>query len=526
LEPAQLAHIAALTERYTRRTAGSKSRTQHDRQVLADPRAASGFRAEWKEMVYPIICARSKGARIWDVDGNEYVDLVNGYGQTFFGHAPDFVVDAVNAQLAEGFAIGPQSPLAGEVAALICELTGNERATFCNTGSEAVMAAMRVARAVTGRERVVVFGGGYHGQFDEVLVKGARGGEPRALPIAPGIPRESVGNMVVLPYATPESLEWVRAHANELAAVIVEPVQSRHPGLQPKEFLSSLREVTAAAGTALVFDEVVTGFRMHPGGMQALFGIRADLATYGKVIGGGLPIGILAGTARFMDALDGGQWQYGDDSYPAVAPTFFAGTFVRHPLTLAAAHAVLLRLKAEGPALQERLAAIGGDLAKRLNAELARSGLKSRFENFGSLLYCGFSAEHKFGALLWLHMRDRGIHVQDGFPLFLTTEHGEAEIDRIADAFADSLHEMLTDNMLTPTEPVMVDGWIEAQPTEPQTEIWLSAQLGDAASCAFNEGISLRLDGTLDHAALTDALNDVIARHDALRTVFSPTGCG
>ena len=121
-------------------------------------------------------------------------------------------------------------------------------------------------------------------------------------------------------------------------------------------------------------------------------------------------------------------------------------------------------------------------------------------------------------------MRDRGIHVQDGFPWFLTTEHGEPEIDRIVAVFSDSLREMVADNILTPTEPAVVDGCVEAPPTEPQTEVWLSAQLGDAASCAFNEGISLRLDGTLDHAALTDALNDVIARHDGLRTVFSPTG--
>ena len=151
LTAVQRRHIDRLTQRYNARTAGSKRLAETYRPVLADPRAVAGFRTEWKELVYPIVCARSKGARIWDVDGNEYVDLVNGYGQTAFGHAPDFVVKAVTAQVAKGFAIGPQAELAGEVARLFTELTGNERVTFCNTGSESVMAALRVARASSTR---------------------------------------------------------------------------------------------------------------------------------------------------------------------------------------------------------------------------------------------------------------------------------------------------------------------------------------------------------------------------------------
>ncbi len=524
-------HISALSARYTARTAGSKRLTQRYRQVLADPRAAAGFRAEWKEMVYPIVSGRSKGSKIWDVDGNEYIDLVNGYGQTAFGHAPDFMVEAVSRQLHDGFAIGPQSDITGEVATLFCELTGNERATFCNTGSEAVMAAMRLARAVTGRNRVAVFGGAYHGQFDEVLVKGGRRGTPpRALPIAPGILAESLQNMVVLPYADPDSLAWVREHAGELAAVIAETVQSRHPALQPREFLAELRTITEASGTALVFDEVVTGFRMHPGGMQALFDIRADMATYGKVVGGGMPVGVLAGKSRFMDALDGGMWQYGDDSYPEVAPTFFAGTFVRHPLTLAALKSVLLHLKAAGPALQERLTARTAGLVERLNAELAARGLRTRLETFGSLFYFAFGAEDRLASLLYYHLRLRGIHIQEGFPCFLTTAHSDADLDSIVRAFKDSLDEMIAAGVLHAKEPIIaaatpaLPGPIEVPLTEPQTEIWLAAQLGPHASCSFNESVSLRLQGSLDDAALIAALNDVVARHDVLRARFSATG--
>ncbi|HVV94022.1 MAG TPA: amino acid adenylation domain-containing protein [Hyphomicrobiales bacterium] len=535
LTPAQHAFIDDLVRRYTARTPGSKASTDANRPALADPRAAAGFRQEWKEMVYPIVSDRSKGSKIWDVDGNEYVDLVNGYGQTAFGHAPDFVLEAVSAQMAQGFAIGPQTPLAYDVATMFAEMTGNERVTFCNTGSEAVMAAMRVARTVTGRDRVVVFNGAYHGQFDEVLTKaGGRNGPPKALPVAPGIPAESVSNMVVLPYGKPESLEWIRANAPDLAAVVVETVQSRHPNLRPKEFLEELRRITAASETALVFDEVVTGFRVHPGGMQAVFGIRADMATYGKVVGGGMPIGVLAGRARFMDALDGGQWRYGDESFPEIAPTFFAGTFVRHPLVMAAARAVLNHLKAEGPALQERLTARTEALVGRLNAELDQRGIKTRAETYASWFYLNFSAEDRLGTLFFNLMRLNGVHIQDGFPCFLTTAHSDEDIERIFRAVVASLDELQRAGILAPAdapvpapppEPALAAPLPDEVPmTEPQAEVWMAAQLGDEASCSFNEGVTVRFDGALDTPALVAALNDMVARHDALRACFGRSG--
>jgi len=401
LSEKQSNYLKAFIKRFTERTANSKRLTQEYRQHLADPRVVSGFRTQWKEIVYPILTERSKGSRLWDVDGNEYIDILNGFGPIMLGHRPDFVEKAVAHQLHEGFEIGPQSPLAGEVAKLFCEMTGNERMTFCNTGSEAVIAAMRVARTVTGRSKVVLFAGSYHGMFDEVLVKGVKAaGTPRSLPIAPGIPRESVGNVVVLDYGTPESLEWIRSHANELAAVLVEPVQSRHPNLQPREFVQQVRKITEESGSALIFDEVVTGFRVHPGGCQALFGVRADLATYGKVLGGGMPIGILAGKAKFMDALDGGAWQFGDHSSPSVGVTFFAGTFVRHPLTLAAVKSVLDYFKEQGPQLQEQLTARTASLVKSLNALFEKYQLPTRIENFASIFYFSFPSDLPFASLL------------------------------------------------------------------------------------------------------------------------------
>ena len=538
LTAVQQRHVDDLTERYSRKTSGSKRYTQDHRAALADPRAASGFRTEWKELVYPIVMDRAAGSKLWDIDSNEYVDLVNGFGQTAFGHSPDFVVKAVKEQLDKGFAIGPQADLAGKVAELFCELTGNDRMTFCNTGSEAVMAAMRLARTVTGREKIVIFNGDYHGQFDEVLVKGVQrpGQEPRSVPVAPGIPASAVQNMIVLDYATPATLQWVRENAEDLAAVIVEPVQSRHPSLQPYEFLREIRKITEASGTAFVMDEVVTGFRTHPGGIQALAGVRADMATYGKVVGGGLPIGILAGNTKFMDALDGGAWRFGDNSFPEVGVTFFAGTFVRHPLVLASAWAVLQHVKSQGPRMQERLATRTSALAGDLNQLFAHYGLKTRIETFASWFFFNIHNEHPLATLLFYHLRLRGVHIQDGFPCFLTTAHSEADFKLIYDAFSDSVAELNAAGILgtarlanTAEAAASPDaatpapgGELTGLPlTESQTEIWLAAQMGDEASCAFNESVSLRMRGSLSEPALRASLSYLFNRHDALRATFS-----
>jgi amino acid adenylation domain-containing protein len=522
LSPEQSDYLRRFIARYTARTPESKRLTQQHRARLADPRVASGFRLQWKDLVYPIQIERSRGSKLWDVDGNEYIDILNGFGVTLFGHAPDFVRDAVREQLERGIEIGPQTPLAGKVAELLCELTGMERATFCNTGSEAVMAAMRLARTVTGKNKIVYFTGDYHGAFDEVLIK-ASGKKYR--PIAPGIPDEKAANVMVLEYGAAASLETIRAHAHELAAVIVEPVQSRHCNLQPVEFLRELRAITEKTNTALIFDEVVTGFRTHPGGAQALFGIRADLATYGKVIGGGLPIGALAGCAKYMDALDGGMWQYGDESSPEVGVTFFAGTFVRHPLAMAACYAVLNHLKQAGPQLQEDLSQKAGRLVRELNALFEQGSVPSRIENFRSIFYFGLPPTERLAGLLYYHLREKGIHIQEGFPCFLTTAHTEQDLQRIVSAFRESIAEMQAGGMLPGRTMEAVEPTeIVAPLTEAQVEIRLSAQLGEEESCSYNEGFTVRLRGTLNEAALREALQTLVDRHEALRATLTEGG--
>ncbi|MFT4115711.1 aminotransferase class III-fold pyridoxal phosphate-dependent enzyme [Bradyrhizobium sp.] len=443
LSAEQRHNLGAFTQLYSQATKKSKELAAKHRNHLSDPRSNAGFRQHWKEIVYPIVSVRSQGSRLWDVDGNEYVDLVNGFGSVFFGHNPEFIRSALKTQLDAGVEIGPQSPMAGEVAELICEMVGMERAAFCNTGSEAVTAAIRTARTVTGRDKIVMFAGAYHGIFDEVLARPAtRDGAPRARPIAPGIPEAMTDNVIVLEYGQEAALDVIRARADELAAVLVEPVQSRRPDLQPREFLHELRAITAASGTALVFDEVVTGFRVHPGGMQSVFGIKADLATYGKVLGGGLPIGIIAGDARFLDALDGGTWRFGDESGPEVGVTFFAGTFVRHPLALAGARAVLERLRDGGQDLQRELNMRTLRFVKRLNDIAEEASAPVRLRHFASWFMFDVPSDAPLASLFFAYMRRHGVHIWEGRPGFLTLAHSDADLDRVADAFGRSLEEM------------------------------------------------------------------------------------
>lgn len=515
--------LADFIGRYNARTAGSKRYTQQHRRHLADPRAVAGFKQEWKEIVYPIVVERSSGANLWDVDGNEWIDITLSFGAAMLGHQPPFVVEAITAQLARGMEIGPTSPLTGEVAALLCELTGMERAAFCNTGSEAMSGAMRIARTVTGRSRIVYFRESYHGIADEVLGRLTGSG---VMPIAPGIPPEAVANALILEYGDPRSLEIIASNANEIAAVLVEPVQSRRPGLQPREFLQELRALTARQGIALIFDEVITGFRCAIGGAQEHFGVKADIATYGKVIGGGLPIGAIAGRAGFMDAFDGGHWSFGDGSFPESAVTFFAGTFVRHPLALAAARAVLMHLKQSGNALQQTLADETTQMLTRVNEGLIGSPFQA--QHFASNWLLQTAPEFKYSALLFALLRHRGIHLWEGRPCFLSTAHTAADVDKVVTAFGESVGELeeagfFSRKKLSAAVPGAAAASNEVPLTESQQEVLLVCQQSPTANSAFNETWTLQLQGPLDLPALRQSIQTIVERHDALRSTFSAT---
>ena len=229
-------------------------------------------------------------------------------------------------------------------------------------------------------------------------------------------------------------------------------MQSRRPDLLPKEFLQELRTLTQQSGTALVFDEIVTGFRVHPRGAQGYFGIQADLATYGKVIGGGLPIGVIAGKAKYMDALDGGQWNYGDSSGPEAGMTFFAVTFVRHPLALAACWACLNHLNDNSPDLQRNLNQKTRQLVEAMLDFAQRAGAPIQIPHFASWMCFQFPQDVPYASLFWAYMRAKGIHMWEGRPSFLTTAHTDADIELILQAFKESIVEMQRGGFL-PGEP-------------------------------------------------------------------------
>ncbi len=512
------AHLRRLIARYNAKTPGSKAATQRDRAVHADPRTAAGFNPLWKEMVYPIVVRRSQGAHLWDIDGNQYIDLLNGFGPNFFGHRAPFIVEAMRRQLEDGYEIGPQTPLAGEAARLFCELTGMDRVSWVNTGSEAVQAAMRIARTVTGRDKIVVFKGDYHGNFDEVLVRAAGGG--RTVPMAPGIPFQSVGNVLVLDYGEPSALEVIKNLGREIAAVLVEPVQSRRPEFQPKEFLHDLRVLTRAEGIVLVFDEVITGFRIAPGGAQQHFGVAADLATYGKIIGGGMPIGVVAGRAEFMDTFDGGAWRYGDDSQPTAGVTFFAGTFVRHPLAMAAAHASLSYLKSAGPQLQASVNARTTRLASALNGLFEERGVAASVAHFSSQMFFRMKDPGPLATLFFFHLRARGVHILEHFPSYLTAAHDDADIDAVVEAARDSVCEMQADGALASPKG-LAPGWTRRYPmTDGQRALWFASKADPVASCAYNESDTILITGPLDAAAFRRAAEATFAAHEAFSLRF------
>lgn len=566
LNPRQQKHLDSLIKRFNQRTQESKRLTQAYRAYHANGRAVSQFLPSIKEIVYPIHGQRGEGARIWDVDGNEYVDISMGFGTLLFGHSPSFIVEAIQKYIEQGLQNGPQSPLAGKVAQLICELTGAERVAFCNDGTEAVMGAIRLARAATGRSKIALFTGSYHGTFDGVLVKGVATGNGtlRSVPGALGIPSYIAEDAIMLDYDSPQSLEILNAHAHELAAILVEPVQSSRPDFQPKEFLHQLRQLTQETGIVLIFDEVITGFRMHSGGIQALWGIQADITTYGKAVGVGIPMGVIAGKAAFMDALDGGFWSYGDASYPQAETTSFAGTFFKHPLAMAVAWAALNHIKNNGSKLQEELSQKTARLAETLNGYFEQNQVPIRVVHFGSLFRFTAQNNFKFLNLFFYHLLEKGVYVWEGRTLYLSTAHTEEDIEQVIRVVKESVVELQngeflpasfilknaeklasdrtsksSNNQIYTSSNLSIESSFSSEHasrngdtasvvtvpmTEAQKEIWFMAQMGNNASRAYNLSRTIHLRGSANLDAMRKAVQEIVNRHEALRTTFSPEG--
>jgi amino acid adenylation domain-containing protein len=530
MSAAQRAWLDDFTARYLARSGKSRAFSQQHRARMADPRMVTGFNPLWKDLVYPIVADRSDGARIWDIDGNDYIDLLSCFGANLLGYQPKALVAAMHAQLDRGLEVGPQHPLAAEVADLISEFTGHARVGFCNTGSEAVMGAMRIARTVTGRKTIAIFTNSYHGIFDEVIVRGTR--QLRSLSAAPGILANAVENVLVLDYASDEALKVLRERRHELAAVMIEPIQNKYPTLQPRAFVQALREICDGCGAALIFDEVVTGFRLAPGGAQQFYGVRADICTYGKIIGGGLPFAAIAGSAQWLDALDGGHWAYGDDSYPEAGVTYFAGTFVRHPLALAAARATLLELKRGGQGFYDDLNARTQGLIDRLNAAFVARNAPVKAVHCASLWRLQWDEDQKSISLFYYLARFHGLHLYEQFGHFVTAAMGTGELDRIVDVFIGALDELMALGFISrrdgapPPERARVEtgetntnasALLEGPLSPGQAERWLAASFDENALRALDETFSLELRGDIDRATLEAALHALCERHAAFR---------
>ena len=325
---------------------------------------------------FPMVVKRAKGARLWDADDNEYLDCMLGFSTMILGNAPDEVETAIREALPRGTHYGQCHEHEYAFAKLFCDMVpGVEKVTFCNSGTEATMYACRLARATTGRPLIAKFEGGYHGTHDLLAVSFGRprpGGDqsgtvedPVAIPESPGLAEGAWQGTIVLPYNHQAAFDKILRYADQLAGVIIEPVQGA-AGTIPasKEFLTELRRITREIGAFLIFDEVITGFRLAPGGAQEFYGVIPEVSTYGKVAGGGLPFGALGGTTGVMSLME-----YDVDLEHSI---FVAGTFNGNPLTIAAGTAVLRRLKEE-PQLYARMNAMGDRFRTEVE-QFARDG--------------------------------------------------------------------------------------------------------------------------------------------------------
>ena len=405
---------------------------------------------------FPMVVKRAKGARLWDADDNEYLDFMLGFSVLILGNAPEEVEAAIREALPRGSHYGQCHEHERAFARLFCDMVpGVDKVTFCNSGTEATMYALRLARATTGRPLVAKFEGGYHGTHDLLAVSFGRprpvpvpsgpAEDPAAIPESPGLAEGAWKDTIVLPYNHPAAFDKIRRHAGRLAAVIVEPVQGA-AGTIPatREFLAELRRVTQEIGAFLIFDEIITGFRMAPGGAQAFYGVIPDVSTYGKVAGGGLPFGAVGGTAEAMRLLE-----YDVARENAV---LVAGTFNGNPLVTAAGTAVLQRLSRE-PDLYARMDAMGDRFRAEINRFARERDYPATAIGVGSMfwmhtvrgpvdsvrdLYRGNPAA---SAGLRLLYRKNGLHISSNHG-FLSAAHTDGEITQLIETHKAAMEEL------------------------------------------------------------------------------------
>ncbi|MBS7643705.1 aspartate aminotransferase family protein [Candidatus Bathyarchaeota archaeon] len=332
---------------------------------------------------YPIFAEKAKGSKIWDVDGNEYIDFWMGHGAHILGHAPNKVVKALRLQVSKSTHYGIPSEIQLELAKLICEMVpGAEKLRFSNSGTEATMYAIRFARAFTRRSKVVKFEGHWHGGHDilNVAVKW-----PTNQPSTSGVPNETVKNTIVCPFNDIEvTSRTLKRNARDLAAVIIEPVMMAGGGIPAEaEFLKLLKETCENLGAVLIFDEVVTGFRLCSGGAQEFYGVQCDLVTLGKIIGGGCPVGAIAGKEEIMDVCNPSK------GFPPDKVAQHGGTFCGNPLTMVAGYTTLKILK-DNPEIYTHINRLGEKAREEIDKIFGDAGINVKSTGVGSIFLTHF----------------------------------------------------------------------------------------------------------------------------------------
>ena len=390
----------------------------------------------------PFFVNRASGSKVWDVDGNELIDYVCTWGPAILGHAHPKIISAVKTAAEFGTSFGIPNPLEVTMAKLICELVPSvKKIRMTSSGTEACMSAIRLARGFTKRDKIIKFDGCYHGHVDSLLVRAGSGALTFGHPDSAGIPAAFTSHTIVAPYNDVEAVKAIfAANKNEIAGIIVEPVPGNAGLYLPKPgYLEFLREITAAHGALLIFDEVMTGFRLAKGGAQERFGITPDLSTFGKVIGGGLPVGAFGGRAEIMDYL------------APLGPVYQAGTLSGNPIAMAAGLANLEELNHSGA--YDRLEKIGEQLEAGMKDAAKSANIPMRFNRCGSM-FCGyFTSEPVHNVADAMHsdrerfkkffhgMLDAGVYFAPSqFEAgFISTAHSAADIEATVRAAAKVL---------------------------------------------------------------------------------------